>query len=197
MNSRPTLTDYSRPTPLVVTALSEIAPGRALDTGSGEGRNSLYLARLGWEVVALDTDQQALGTLRATAKHEGLSITTEVADIRTFESEPGFDAVLSLMVLHFLPAADIAPAVARMQGWTKPGGLNVISAFTSDNPVGTRPYLFDPTGLRTFYADWETSVDEEAWTSYVLPPGQTEPVRYMAARLISRRSALAEALALK
>src|SRR5262249_48015058 len=39
------------PNKLLVEAVNNRKPGRALDVAMGQGRNSLYLARLGWDVT--------------------------------------------------------------------------------------------------------------------------------------------------
>ncbi len=69
-------------------ALLELAggltPGRALDLGAGEGRNSLWLARRGWQVTAVDLSTVALDRLAAEAAAEGLAIKTELADISDY-----------------------------------------------------------------------------------------------------------------
>lgn len=182
------LTDYSQPTPLVKTALADVKPGRVLDVGSFTGRNALYLARLGWEVTAIDTDAAVLKTLRDTATSEHLSIVTQRADARTYRPERQFDAVLCLMVLHFLPEQDIAPAIAKMQSWTKPQGLNIVSAFTAGNPAGTRPYLFPAGQLKDLYSGWDIASYNEGYSSWIVPEGKTEPERYTVARLVARQA---------
>lgn len=181
------LTDYSQPTPLVSQALSDVSPGRALDIGTYEGRNALYLARLGWEVVAIDNDQAPLDVLTEVAKDEGLNITTILTDVRGYKPTGSFDAILSLMVLHFLPEADIAQSISDMQDWTNPGGYNIITAFTADNPPALRPYLFPTDSLRIAYKGWRIESYEEAFTSWIIPEGKTEPERYMAARIVAQR----------
>jgi SAM-dependent methyltransferase len=44
-----------------------LPPGRALDLGCGAGRNSLYLARQGWEVTGIDLIGLAVNKARAKA----------------------------------------------------------------------------------------------------------------------------------
>ena len=44
---------------------ASLSPGRAVDLGAGEGRNSLYLAQMGWQVVAVDASRVALERIRA------------------------------------------------------------------------------------------------------------------------------------
>jgi SAM-dependent methyltransferase len=44
----------------LVAEIADLAPGRALDVGCGEGADAIWLARLGWEVVAADISGVAL-----------------------------------------------------------------------------------------------------------------------------------------
>jgi SAM-dependent methyltransferase len=54
------------PNPQLVAEIADLAPGRALDVGCGEGADAIWLARQGWEVVAADISGVALGR---AAKH--------------------------------------------------------------------------------------------------------------------------------
>ena len=179
------LTDYTQSTPLVKYVLSEITPGKALDIGSFAGRNALYLARLGWDVTAIDTDAIALDDLRAAAAKENLTIATQHVDVRNYQPKHQFDVVLCLMVLHFLPEQDITPTIAKMKEWTNPHGKHIVSAFTDSNPTGTRPYLFPARGLRKHYDDWSIATYEEGYSSWIIPEGKTEPERYAVVRLVA------------
>ncbi|HSW81308.1 MAG TPA: methyltransferase domain-containing protein [Candidatus Saccharimonas sp.] len=186
-NTSTQFTDYTQPTPLVKNALANIPPGRALDIGSYAGRNALYLVHLGWEVTAIDTDAIALNTLQATAARGNLKITTRQADVRNYQPKDQFDAILCLMVLHFLPEQDIAPTIAKMQEWTKPQGTNIVTAFTDGNLPGTRPYLFPSGRLKELYKSWHITSYEETYSSWIIPEGKTEPERYMVARLVAEK----------
>src|SRR5258708_7745298 len=44
----------SPPTPLLIETAKILAPGRALDLACGAGRNALWLAEHGWDVIAVD-----------------------------------------------------------------------------------------------------------------------------------------------
>ena len=48
------------PTPLLVEAIKNRAPGKALDVGMGQGRNSIYLAQQGWQVTGFDVSPVGL-----------------------------------------------------------------------------------------------------------------------------------------
>jgi tellurite methyltransferase len=156
-----------------------------LDVGCGDGRNSIFLSRLGWQVTALDSDAKALNELRYRAATAGLDIKTYLDDLRAFRSDQLFDATLANMVLHFLPEDDINQAILKLKRLTKPGGVDIIAAFTSKNASGVRPYLFKPDELRHLYADWQLISYEESLSSSVMAHGR--PARYMTARLVARR----------
>ena len=49
--------------------------GRALDLACGAGRNSLFLARHGFEVTGIDISSEGLKRATASAAHDGLDVT--------------------------------------------------------------------------------------------------------------------------
>ena len=61
--------------------LRTLAPGRALDVACGNGRNALHLARLGFEVDAVDISDFAIERLRAAAAERDLPITPKLMDL--------------------------------------------------------------------------------------------------------------------
>ena len=65
-------------TPPELVALVEgcgaLPPGRALELGCGTGTNAIYLARHGWDVVAVDLIDQAVYRARAKAAAAGTAV---------------------------------------------------------------------------------------------------------------------------
>lgn len=177
------LTDYSKPTPILVDFVASLNPGTALDAGCGNGRNSVYLAQKGWSVTAIDTDQEVIKQLNKVLKKENLNIKTYQQDLRDSDSNIKFDLVVCLMMLHFLPQKDIKPVIESLKAKTKIGGINIVTVFTNENPNGIRPYLFAPNELREFYKDWQIETYKEGDSSMVIPPDAKEPVSYKTARL--------------
>src|SRR5947208_3010961 len=51
----------------LVSEAAELAPGTALDAGSGEGADAIWLAERGWQVTAVDFSSVALERGRARA----------------------------------------------------------------------------------------------------------------------------------
>lgn len=70
---------------------------KILDIACGDGRNSIYLARLGYEVFAIDFSEEALDRLRYFKEKENLKIETKLADLSkddVFNNLEKFDGVV-------------------------------------------------------------------------------------------------------
>jgi len=143
----------------VLNALKYIQPGKALDLGCGNGRNSLWLASQGFEVTAWDKNPNSLNSLKAIRDVEGLeNLHIDAADLNTLQFDGEYDFILSTVVLMFLEAQTIPGLINNMQRCTKAGGYNLIVAAmdTADFPctVGF-PFAFKEGELREYYAGWE------------------------------------------
>jgi SAM-dependent methyltransferase len=106
------------PAPLLVEIADRLPPGRALDLACGAGRNALYLARLGWQVTAVDASSTAIARLREGAR--GLAVDARVADLerREFAIEP--DAWDLICDFHYLQR-DLFPDIR--EGVRPAGGV--------------------------------------------------------------------------
>src|SRR3954468_10099211 len=63
-----------RPNGRLVAEVSELAPGRALDVGCGEGADAIWLARQGWTVTAIDISEVAVGRARDAAANIDVAV---------------------------------------------------------------------------------------------------------------------------
>lgn len=101
--------------------------GSALDLGAGEGRNAIFLASLGLDVLAVDQSDVGLAKARARAP----ALRTRAADLREFDAAPAsFDVVTSIFV--HLPAPLRALVHARVRRWLRPGGVFLLEAYGPD-----------------------------------------------------------------
>jgi tellurite methyltransferase len=114
-------------------ALAGRRPGRALDLGAGEGSDSIRLAKLGYNVYAVEVSKVGADKISAFAKEAGVAIDVEVADVTEYQPDGYFDVVVCNGVLHYI--ADKSPVVERMQKATRSGGINVISLWSTYTPV--------------------------------------------------------------
>lgn len=109
---------------------------RALDLGCGTGRNSIFLAKLGFEVTAVDRSQEAISKVAVKAEKSDLNIHAVCEDIVEFimDGSAIFDLVVAVTVLGHLPGAvldDAAEAIVRV---IKADGGLFAEEFTKDDP---------------------------------------------------------------
>jgi SAM-dependent methyltransferase len=108
------------PNRFVAAETGGLAPGRALDVACGEGRNAIWLAQQGWEVVATDFSGVALDKGRALAERAGVPVEWVEADVTMWDPPGSFD----LIVVSYLqlPAGPLADAFGRLVPALAPGG---------------------------------------------------------------------------
>lgn len=151
--------DLTRTHSDVVEAAKIVPPGKTLDLGCGNGRNSLYLAANGFDVTAWDKNAMSIANLERIKAAEGLNnLQAGVADLNAFRFEDEYDFILSTVVLMFLESKTIPGLIDNMQRCTKTGGYNLIVAAmdTDDFPctVGF-PFTFKAGELRRYYSGWD------------------------------------------
>ena len=66
-------------------AIRGIPPGKALDVAMGEGRNTLFLARNGWEATGFDIADVALDSARSRAARENLEVEIITSSYEAFD----------------------------------------------------------------------------------------------------------------
>lgn len=110
------------PNAFVVSETAVLAPGRALDVGCGEGRNSIWLAERGWEVTGIDFSQVALERARALAARRGVEVAWREEDLVTADLG---DACFELVVVAYLhlPWDDLRRVLGRAARAVAPGGV--------------------------------------------------------------------------
>jgi len=105
--------------------------GDALDIGAGEGRNAVFLALRGLNVLAVDQSEVGMHKALQRAKACALSLRAKAVDLRDLEAEPGSIDVVSSIFVH-LPALLRATVHNRIGAWLKPGGLFLLEAYAPD-----------------------------------------------------------------
>jgi SAM-dependent methyltransferase len=103
--------------------------GKSLDLGCGRGRNTLYLASLGYEVVAVDISKIAILQLIEHGKVLGLNIECETCSLLDFEFGEQFDLIVFSYVLHFiLKRPEQINFLYKIMDYTKNNGIVFIKA---------------------------------------------------------------------
>jgi len=117
-----------QPNYFVAQQLAALPPGRGLFLAEGEGRNAVYAAGLGHDVVAVDSSAVGARKTRELAARRGVTLEYRVADVVAdgWDAEP-WDFVV-LCFAHFDPA--IAGDVhRRVAAALKPGGRLLLVSF--------------------------------------------------------------------
>ena len=116
-----------------LASLAERLPrvGYALDVGAGEGRNALFLASLGLDVLAVDQSEVGMQKAQRRAQQRSLRLRTQAVDLEDFDTEPNSLDVVSSIFVH-LPNALRAAVHKRACAWLKPGGMLVLEAYAPD-----------------------------------------------------------------
>jgi SAM-dependent methyltransferase len=71
--------------------------GKVLCLAEGEGRNAVFLAGLGFEVLAVDGSSVGLSKLERLAAERGVKVRTLVSDLADFPIEAGYwDGIVSI-----------------------------------------------------------------------------------------------------
>lgn len=87
------------PNARLAEVVSELAPGRALDLGCGEGGDARWLAQQGWHVVAVDVSDTALQRAAADAGELAARIDFQRHDLMQTFPDGSYDLV-SAQFLH-------------------------------------------------------------------------------------------------
>ena len=114
---------------LVEVAGAIAEKGRVLCLAEGEGRNAVWLAEQGHDVIAVDQSAVGLDKARALAAERGVTIDTVVADLGAFTIDvDAYDAIVSIWT-HLPPALRARVHAACVTG-LRAGGVFILEAYT-------------------------------------------------------------------
>jgi SAM-dependent methyltransferase len=164
------------PNPQLVAETQDLPPGRALDAGCGEGADSVWLARRGWQVTGIDISPVALARARQQADliDSALRIDWRAEDLLSWVPAPRAYDLVSVQFLQLPPAAR-TPLFRRLADSVAPGGmLLIVGHHPSDlETTARRPraasLLYPPEEIAELLDDGWTAVCE------VRPRGTTDP----------------------
>jgi SAM-dependent methyltransferase len=153
-----------QPNPQLVAEVAGLQPGRALDVGCGEGADAIWLARNGWEVVAVDIsgvairrgEQHSRDTDQAAAER----IEWRQADVLAEPPEPGSYDLVTAQFMQ-LPPEPRTRLFISLAAAIRPGGtLLIVGHHPSDIGTGVpRP----PMPELFYCADEIAGLLDDAW----------------------------------
>jgi 2-polyprenyl-3-methyl-5-hydroxy-6-metoxy-1,4-benzoquinol methylase len=155
------------PNPHLVAQVAELTPGTALDVGSGEGADAIWLAARGWQVTGLDISQVALDRAGAHADQAGAEIakriTWQQGDLLSWIPTEQFD----LVTAHFihLPGPARRSLHRSLAAAVRPGGSLLV---VGHHPEDLKAHVGRPDLPDFFFTAEEVAAE--------LDPGQWEVV---------------------
>ncbi len=128
------MSSYPEPSQLLVEYLPLLPRGKALDVAMGKGRNALFLASQGFEVIGLERDEEAIHACMTEARRLGVRVDARQADLEDMEfcwiEKSAYDVVVCFYYLQrsLIPHIDEA---------LKPGGVLLYETFLIDQHLRT------------------------------------------------------------
>ena len=162
---------YGNPEPSVVELSPLLPQGLVLDVAAGAGRHSVFLARLGFRVVAADFSATGLALLAKVARQESLPIEPVMVDLEeTFPFQAGrFDAVVDVSYLD-------RTLIPRLKESLRIGGVLLFDTFLVDQAITGHPrdpsFFLNHYELREILSDMELLRYREGIVVY--PNGKSE-----------------------
>jgi tellurite methyltransferase len=137
-----------------------------LDVGAGQGRNTVYLSKLGFLVDAIDPSSVSVRMMEELKARENLNFKTFHADFKDFSIERKYSTVLVFGLLQILDWDEITLLKNKISKWLREGGLLFITSFTVEDDshhrimetskeIGKNSYLKPSGEKRTFFEKGE------------------------------------------
>jgi len=127
--SQPGFAYGTEPNDFLASVADRLPLGPVLTIGEGEGRNAVFLAGLGYEVVAIDQSEVGLAKTRQRANERGVPVQTVQADLRDYPIEPDAWAGIVSIFCHLPPSIRVPLHAAVVRG-LRPGGIFILEAYT-------------------------------------------------------------------
>ncbi|MEW5943266.1 MAG: class I SAM-dependent methyltransferase [Pseudomonadota bacterium] len=135
-----------------------LKPGQsALAVADGEGRNGIWLARQGLDVLSVDISPVALEKAKKLAQDAGIPLRTELADLREWEWGENRFEVIAAIFIQFATSAERAVIHRAMRRALKPGGLLILQGYTPkqlEYKTGGPPDIDKLYGAQTLREDF-------------------------------------------
>ena len=151
---------------------SLLKPCRILVPGCGNGYEVLTLAKLGFDVVAIDIAPTAIENLRVMLDKENLNSELILGDFFAWNPQEKFDAIFEQTSLCALPPKDWQQYQVQLQNWLKPQGT-IFAAFMQTGREGGPPFHCELNDMTELFP-----ADKWAWSDEHIAqekePGMTE-----------------------
>lgn len=140
------------PIPFLVAHAELLPKGKVLDIAMGEGRNGVYLAGKGFQVVGVDISPKGLEKAQKLAAEKHVTIETRAVDLEQYQLEQDtYDVILCSYYLQ----RNLLP---QIKAALKSGGMVVIETYNVDylkyNPRFRREWALERNELIEWFKDF-------------------------------------------
>ena len=107
-----------------------------LDIGAGQGRHSVFLAKRGYKVDAIDSSTVACGIINDIIQTKKMDIETHAKKFDVFKSKYDYySAILVFGLIQDLKWTAINSLIKKINKWTKTGSLIFITCWSVNDPA--------------------------------------------------------------
>lgn len=128
-----------------------VSPSRALDMGCGVGEHACYLAKKGFNVIAIDISEKAISLAKERCPGDNpIFITHDIFELDKLGKT--FDFVYEISILHNINPADRILYVKKVGSVLETGGKFMVCCFSKDDPIFEgKEELYVPEFNNTMY----------------------------------------------
>ncbi|TWU38275.1 SAM-dependent methyltransferase [Novipirellula artificiosorum] len=121
----------TEPNDFLTSVAHRLPLGPVLSLAEGEGRNAVYLAKLGFDVTAVDQSEVGLEKALEFACDQDVSIKTVQADLRDYVIQPNSWSAIISIFCH-LPESIRVSLHSSVATGLRSGGMFVLEAYTPE-----------------------------------------------------------------
>jgi tellurite methyltransferase len=167
-----------------------------LDLGCGQGRDSLFMAEKGFNIVAVDISNEGIKKIEEyLTQHENLKNRVKLIcqDINSFNIEENkYKIINAFNSLQFLTKQGALDIIKKVKNGLITNGYIVISGFTTNDPsyqktINQNKGFFEPIELKNLFANFKIIFYEEKILDDIGHPGFPAPHQHGVVKMIAQK----------
>ncbi len=108
-----------------------------LDVGCGQGRNAIYISKLGYDVTGIDISKTGIAQINQRCIEENIQIETIISDAINFVPSRKYDIIIFERTLHMLGKVEAIKTLQKLIKYVEDKGAILIS----DEPKNIKKFF--------------------------------------------------------